>query len=242
MLVPRPGACPPCVRRVSGMCPPCVRHVSASCPPCVCLKSARPRLQTFSNMCPLCPPFARHCVHFGRASKPCLQFVRLAFRLPCVGHVSALCPLCPRLQSLSAMFSLRPPCVRPCLRVESALAAPPNFVRHVLAMRPSPKTLSATCVPCWPVSALCPLWPRLQTLSAMWPPCHLSTSPLKPALPLDFVGSQPAVASSAEFFCHNCATHSVYMACPLTSFLHIPQVRPLQVTLCLQNCLGSMLV
>ena len=96
--------CPACVRLVSAMCPPRVRHVSASCPPCVCLK---PAVATSPN-------FLRH-VSIVSAFCP------------------ALCPLWPRLQTLSAMC---PPCLlsamcRPCVRLVSALPTAPKLVRHV---------------------------------------------------------------------------------------------------------------
>ena len=184
-------------RILSALCLACVHHVSAMCAPRVrlvsalCLPQVWPRLQTFSAMGPLCPPCVRPCVHFGRAS----NLVCNVSALPFVRHVSE---------------------------------SPPNFVRRVLAMWPALNPLSPDFVRhvcamlCWPVSTCVPLCPGLQTLSAMWPPCHVSTMcPLKPALPLDFVGSRPAVASSAEILSHRCPTHSVYMACTLASFLHI---------------------
>ena len=53
--------------------------------------------------------------------------------------------------------------------------------------------------------------------------CHITTVySLKPPLPLDFVGSRPAVSSSAGILFHCCATHSSHMPCPLVSFLYIP--------------------
>ena len=93
------------------------------------------------------------------------QFTVVGF----VRHVSALCPLWPRFQTLSAMC---PSCVRLVfVRLESALASPPNLGRHVL-VRP--------CVRL----ALCRLWPRLQALCLPWcplcPPCVRSLSFLCP--------------------------------------------------------------
>ena len=87
-----------CSGRVPGACPPCVRHVSASCLPCVHLQSAMVASPNFvCHVSTMRPPCVRPCVHFGRASKPCLPSVRLAFCPPCVGHVSAMCPPCVRL-------------------------------------------------------------------------------------------------------------------------------------------------
>ena len=56
-----------------------------------------------------------------------------------------------------------------------ALAAPPVLIRHLSALCPPCVLLvSALCPPC---VALCPLWPRLQTLSGMSPPCVQLASP-----------------------------------------------------------------
>ena len=107
-----------------------------------------------------CPP----CVHLmllALAAPPllvrplsaryprCVWLVLLALAAPpvLVCHLSALCPPC--------VLGFCPPCVRlvsalclPCVRLLSAVAAPPPCVRLV--------------------SASCPLWPCLQTLSAMY--------------------------------------------------------------------------
>ena len=86
----------------------------------------------------------------------------------------------------------------PCLR----LAAPPSlvchvsalsFVRHVSDVCPSCVHLCPSCVCLGRVSKLCPpsasafrLWPHLQTLPAMHPPCLGLVCPLL-ALPPDLV-------------------------------------------------------
>ena len=109
------------------------------------------------------------------------------------GRASKPCP--------HVLFAMCPPCV--CL--ECALAAPPN--------------LSALCLPL--VFALC--------VSTMCPPCVRSLSPMCPL----FVNPRlwtlsargllwgRAMASSSKILSRHCATHSVYIACPLVSFLGI---------------------
>ena len=232
------GICPPlclpwvCFGRASKPCPPCVRVASALCPPWVRDMLCRPRPRglmsalvfALSPLWPRLPPCVRH------VSAMCL---------PCARLVSALSPLWPLLHTF-------PPRVRhvsascpPCVRLESALAVSPNFVRHASAMSRPVFALGP---------ALCPLWPRLQTLSAMCPPCLLSTMrPLKPwpclwSLPALGLLWGRAVASSGKIISHHCATHSVYSACPLVSFLHIfilaHQIRPLLTHPMLENLFG----
>ena len=147
---------------------------------------------------------------------------------PCVRLVSALCPLWPHLQTLSALSALSllwpasKPCpplsriCRPCVRLLFALCPPcprlsapfSGFDRHGSAMRP----------PCVRhVSA--PLF------VSIGPPCVRSSHGLAsgPCPLLACCGACRAVASSGNFFLtgHHCATHRVYIACPLVSFLGI---------------------
>ena len=116
-----------------------------------------PRLRSLSGMCP-CPPLVR-LVLLSLAAPPVL--VRHLFAL--IRHLYALCPPCVvGLQSLSTTFRLVSALCPPCVRLASAVAAPPNLVRHEPAMGPScVRRISALAVP--PnlvrhyVSALCPL-------------------------------------------------------------------------------------
>ena len=107
--------------------------------------------------------------------------------------------LWPRPRSLSASCS-------PCVRLESALAASLNSVRHVSTMSQPVSTLCP---------ALYPLWLRLETLSAMYPPCVLSTMcPLKPwpclwTLPALGLLWGTAMASPGKILSHHGATQSV---------------------------------
>ena len=149
-----------------------------------------------------CPPRVRHVsdpcppcppwVRFGHASKPWPARVR---------HVSAFC--------------------LPCVRLESVMAASPNFVRHVSASCPACPPLclpwvwcgraSELCPPCFRhVSALCPPWVRFSCISELCPPCVRQVS-----------ACVLACCGAGKTFSHYCATHSVYIARPLASFLHI---------------------
>ena len=117
---------------------------------------------------------------------------------PCVGHVSALCPLVstltplwPRLQTLSAMC---PPCVS---HVPLCPPCEHSYVRLVFALSPlwpHLQTLPAMCPPCLrPASGLVSTWAAPPSLV-----CHVSALPFvhhvsTKALPLDFVRSWPAV-------------------------------------------------
>ena len=114
------------------------------------------------------------------------------------------------------MSALRQPCVRlvsamcgPCVCLESALAAPPNLVH---------------------VSAICALWPRLQTLSALLlcllPVCPLCARSLSAmcslfassghvSSPLDFVRSWPPVGQGRGIIKY------IFSACLLVTFLGI---------------------
>ena len=205
--------------------------LSAMCPLVSTLSPLWPRLQTLSAMCPWCVRLASALwVRFGRAPKTCPPSLRLVSRLVVsslgsalaappnlVRHVSVMCPPCvrplsplwPRPKNLSA---ISPPCVPPCCvqpwvrfgraskpcppcvrdvsalcpPFESTLAAPQKLVRHLSALCPA--LLCPALGPLWPrlqtLSAMCPwcvrlvsalwLWPRLQTLSAMCLPCLLS--------------------------------------------------------------------
>ena len=187
------GACPPCVRLVSATCPPCVvgfGRASSPCPPLVRLVSTLccwlwPRLRLVSALCPPC------VVGFGRASAlcpPCVRLVSAAAAPPnLVRHEPAMCPSCVRLMS---PLAVPPNLVRhvsakcpPSVPLVSALAAPPNLVRHVSALCPSgpPPKPCPPCV-CLVFCPLSPLWPRrrLQTLSAIGPPCVRFGFPAKP--------------------------------------------------------------
>ena len=141
-------------------------------------------------------------------SAPCPPCVRLvsALRPPWVrfGRASKVCPPCVRHVSASCP---------PCVRLGSALAASLNFVRHASAMSRSVSALSPPCAArpklvCHPLKP----WPCLWTLPArglLW---------------------GRAMASSGKILSHHCATHHVYIACPLVSFLDIfilaHQIRP----------------
>ena len=116
----------------------------------------------------------------------------------------ALCPLWPRLQTLSAMC---PPCLlsamcRPCVRRVSALPAAPKLVRHV-------RLASALCSPCVrPGVRLESALAAPQTLSAMCWPCValsllLAASPnfVRHVTALPFVHHVSAKAGLASGFC-----------------------------------------
>ena len=167
-----PGACPPSVRHVSSSCPPlfrfghvskpcspCVRHVTdlrqpcvrlesalfALCLPCVCLESAAAAS----------PNFVRRLFASGLvstlASPP--NFVCHASAFPFVGHASA--------SVFNHVPAFYPPLIRArvrlvsaicppfCVCLECALAAPPNFVRHVSAMRRPCVCLASALRPPW---------------------------------------------------------------------------------------------
>ena len=178
--------CPPCVRHVRTMCnplfvrhcPPCARSLSVGAP---CVRSLPAFVRGFSSLVSagvgflfaLCPPlFPSHHSCFFPSSVLWGSFLgnkgwpryALAASSELVRHGSAIVRL-----------------VTACVRHVSALAAPPNFVRHVSTLSPPfvrlwPRlqTLSAMGPPCFLlVSALTSLWlwPRLQTLSALCPPC-----------------------------------------------------------------------
>ena len=99
----------------------------------------------------------------------------------------------------------------PCVRPEPTLAASPIFVLSarvrlvsgLVSSLAAPPNL-VMCLPCL-LSTMCPLkpWPCLWTLP-----------------PLGLLWGR-AVASSGKILSHHFATrHSVYIACPLVSFLH----------------------
>ena len=116
-----PGACPPCVLHVSAFGPPCVvgfGRASSPCPPLVRLVSALfcwlwPRLQFLSAACPPLVPQTVYCGVLSQEKKRLAAFGR---------HMRW-----PRPWSLSVMWP-------PCVRLESALATPPNLVRDLSAM------------------------------------------------------------------------------------------------------------
>ena len=216
MLRPRPrlvsALCPPrvCFGRAKP-CPPCVRHAPAlSCLPRVCLESDLAAPPNFvRHVSALRPPCVR--LHSAMAASP--NLVR-HMSASCLGNMSALefalSALWPRLQTVSAM------CL-PRVRLESALAASPcnlcpPCVRHVSAC-------VRHCVrPCVHIGF------ASVTLSAISPPCLLST--MRPLKPWPCLWTLPA----GKIPSHHSPTHSVYIVCPLVSFLHIfilaHQIRP----------------
>ena len=126
-----------------------------------------------------------------------------------VRQVPALCPLWPRLQTLSSMcprsirpcvyYMAAPPnlCVHlgraPCVRLVSALAAPPNLVQHLSAK------CSALCLlwPPWP-RPVCP--PCVRLVPALYLPCVRLLSAL--AAPPGLVSAlSPLLAFSLSSLC-----------------------------------------
>ena len=219
------ASCPPSVRfgRASEPCPP---YISGACPPRVRPVHLESAMAAPPNFVRQCPPWVR----LGRASKPYPPCVRLlsALRPPWArdGHVfkfvvSGVCPpLCLPWVRCGRASELCLPCVclvstlcPPCVHLEPALKL------HFQTF------MSRSCFP-----ALCPLWFRLQTLSAMCPPCILSTmchvSAKTLALSLDCARSWPAVGQGRGISRQNSFAllrnpQRLYIARPLGSFLHI---------------------
>ena len=151
-----------------------------------------PRSWSLSAMCP-------PCIHFGRASKPCPARV-------C--HLSTLCP--PRVRFGRASKSC-PPCVRHVfawaagsslvrlvfVRLESALASPPNLGRHAL------------------VSAS----PCIRLVSALAAPPGVASPMYVPAPCLFFVFFCPLVVRSLSALCRFLAGCSVSIVARLSRCL-----------------------
>ena len=205
-----------CPGRVPGACPP----LSALYPPWFRLVSARVVCAAASphfvrDVSAVCPPCVR--LESALAPPPIYLACHLSVRL-----VSAICP--PRVRLVSASK----PCT-PYVRHVTAPCPPP--VRFGRGSKSCPPLVFASCV-----STMCPLFvrhapalcqlrstmcPRLWTLFAR----HLLWG--------------RAVASWSKKLSQHCATHHVYIACPLVSFLGIhfgsTNFGLCQRTLCLKN-------
>ena len=172
------------------------------------------------------------------------------------GHprsLSALClsPFRLRLQTLSAMC---PPCDRhvsalclPRVRFESALAASPDLVRHVLAMcPPSVHRVTTMCLPC--IRSL----PTVVHYVTMCPPFVGAGPPcVRSGLGLPF-GLCPLLACCGAGQWHHQTKFFLTIAQPTAFILYcmpvgqfpwhsfwLPKFGLCKRTLCLKNCLGS---
>ena len=129
--------------------------------------------------------------------------------------VSALSPLWLRRQTLPALC--------------------PLFVRLVSALSPLWPRLHTLCPPC-----VCSLSAVVRHVLALCQPCARSSLGLASGL-CPRLACCAAVASPSKILSHHCATHSVYIACPLASvlgFILASQIRPLQAHPMLEKLFG----
>ena len=200
-----------------------VRHLSALCPPCV-VGFGRASMSLSATCSPNSLLWGSlRKKRLAAKSPPCVR-LDCALAAP---HVSALSAMCPPLSG--------------CLRLGSALAASPHFVRHVSGLCP------AGHVPARPLS---PLWPRLQTLSAplvsalrvstMCPLCQLRSA-MRPRLWT--LSARGLLWGKYKIISQHCPSRRVYIACLLVSlsFLGIhfgSHIRPLQAHSMLEKLFG----